>query len=62
MDTILIAAFIIISILTCVVSYCLGALHGYKEFHKIENDYIKKMVDIFSDFCIDVAADIKEKK
>lgn len=62
MNTILIAIFIIISILACALLYCLGALHGYKEFHKLENDYCKKMVDIFSDFCIDVATDVKEKR
>lgn len=62
MNAILIAVFIIISILACMASYYLGRLHGYKEFDRIESDYCKKMVDIFSDFCIDVAADVKEKK
>lgn len=62
MNTVIIIVFIIISILACALSYCLGCLYGFKEFNKIENDYCKKMVDIFSDFCMDVAADVKEKK
>lgn len=62
MNVILIVIFIIISILACGMSYCLGALHGYKEFRKIENDYCRKIVDIFSDFCLDVVKDVKENK
>lgn len=62
MNGLLIGIFVVISILACGMSYCLGALHGFKEFQKIENDYCKKMVDIFSDFCLDVAKDVKESK
>lgn len=50
LNIIFITMLVSLGLLVSFVLYCLGYIRGFRDFEKMQNDYGKKLADIFLDY------------